>query len=101
MFDVVRIITSKQQILSSDPVLIRQFSNKLQSDPVLIRPKLVSVLIQSDPVLIRAHLLSTDRTGSDWIRTEAIWSKQDCMGLHCFKRLADQEWIGLKKFCCI
>jgi len=23
------------------------------------------------------------------------------MGLHCFKRLADQEWIGLKKFCCI
>jgi len=29
---------------------------KLQSDPVLIRPKLASVLIQSDPVLIRAHL---------------------------------------------
>ena len=31
----------------------RKFS---QSDPVLILPKLASVLIQSDPVLIRAHL---------------------------------------------
>ena len=40
----------------SNPVLIRQFWKKLQSDPVLIRPKLASVLIQSDPVLIRAHL---------------------------------------------
>ena len=29
---------------------------KLPSDPVLIRPKLASVLIQSEPVLIRAHL---------------------------------------------
>ena len=29
---------------------------KLQSDPVVIRPKLASVLIQSDPVLVRAHL---------------------------------------------
>ena len=49
MLDVVRIITSKQQIFSqSDPVLIRQFSKQLQSDPVLIRPKLASVLIQSD-----------------------------------------------------
>jgi len=28
----------------------------MQSDPVLIRPKLASVLIQSDPALIRAHL---------------------------------------------
>jgi len=40
----------------SGPVLIRQFSKKLQSDPVGIRPKLATVLIQSDPVLIRAHL---------------------------------------------
>ena len=38
-----RIITLKQKIFS-------------QSDPVLIRPKLASVLIQSDPVLIRTHL---------------------------------------------
>jgi len=56
MLDVVRIITSKQQIYQSDPVLIRQFSKELQSDPVLIRPKLASLLIQSDPALIRAHL---------------------------------------------
>jgi len=50
-------ITLKQEKFSlSDPVLIRQFSKKLQSDPVLIRPKLASVLIQSDPILIRAHL---------------------------------------------
>jgi len=28
----------------------------MQSVPVLIRPKLTSVLIQSDPALIRAHL---------------------------------------------
>jgi len=32
-----------------------------QSDPVLIRPKLASVLIQSDPVLIRAHLCYISR----------------------------------------
>jgi len=52
-----RIIALKQHNFSqSDPVLIRQFSKKLQSDPVLILPKLASVLIQSDPVLIRAHL---------------------------------------------
>jgi len=54
---VVRIITSTQQKFSqSNPVLIRRFSKKLQSDPVLIRPKLASVLTQSAPVLIRAHL---------------------------------------------
>jgi len=50
---------AKKIFFQSDPVLIRQFSKKLQSDPVLIRPKLVSVLIQSDPVLIRAHLWIT------------------------------------------
>ena len=59
IFDIFRIITLKQQKFSeSDPVLIQQFSKKLQSDPVLIRQKLASVLIQSDPVLIRAHLCS-------------------------------------------
>jgi len=57
IFDIFRIITLKQQKFSqSDPVLILQFSKELQSDPALIRPKLVSVLIQSDPDLIRAHL---------------------------------------------
>jgi len=50
MFDVVRIITSKQQKFSqSDPVLIHQFLKKVQSDPVLIQPKLALVLIQSCP----------------------------------------------------
>jgi len=43
IFDILRIITLKQQKFS-------------QSDPVLFRPKLASVLIHSDPVLIRAHL---------------------------------------------
>jgi len=59
IFDIFRIITLKQQKFSqSNPVLIRQFSKKLQSDPVLIRPKLASVLIpvQTNPVLICAHL---------------------------------------------
>jgi len=59
VFDIFRIITLKQQNFSqSDPVLIRssQFSKKLQSRPVLILPKLASVLIQSDSVLICAHL---------------------------------------------
>jgi len=46
----------KKKFSQSDQVLIRQFSKKLQSYPVMIRPKLASVLIQSDPVLIRAHL---------------------------------------------
>jgi len=48
----------QQKFSQSDPVLIRQYSKKLKSDPVLIRLKLASVLIQSDPVLIRVHLCS-------------------------------------------
>jgi len=56
IFDMSGKILLKQKISLSDPVLIPQFSIKLQSNPVLIRPKLASVLIQSDPVLIRAHL---------------------------------------------
>jgi len=47
-------ITLKRKIFSqSDPVLIRQFSKKLQSDPVLIRQKNG---FSPHPVLIRAHL---------------------------------------------
>jgi len=45
----------QQKFSQSDPVLIRQLK-KRQSDSVLIRPKLASVLIQSDPVMIRANL---------------------------------------------
>jgi len=57
IFDMFRVITLKKQKFSqSDLDLIRQFSKKLQSDPVLIRPKLASVLVQSDPVLVRAYL---------------------------------------------
>ena len=57
IFYMLWTITLKQNIFSQcEPVLIRQYSKKLQSDPVLIRPKLASVLIQSDPILIRAHL---------------------------------------------
>jgi len=57
IFYMFKIITLKQEKFSqSNPVLILQISKKFQSDPVLIRPKLASVLIQSDPVLIRAHL---------------------------------------------
>jgi len=49
---MVRIAILKQHNFSqSDPVLIRQFSKKLQSDPVLIWPNLASVLIPSDLVL--------------------------------------------------
>jgi len=48
IFDMFKIITLKQEKFSqSDPVLICQISKKLQSDPVLIRPKLTSVLILS------------------------------------------------------
>jgi len=43
IFYIFRTITLKKQKIS-------------QSDPVLIRPRLASVLIQSHPVLIRAHL---------------------------------------------
>jgi len=68
-----------QKIFSpSDPVLIHQFSKKLESDAVLIRPKLASVLIQSDPILIRAHLcrikIGPDYSMNilDWIRISKI-----------------------------
>jgi len=61
IFDMFKIITLKQQKFSqSDPALVRQISKKFQSDPVLIRSKVASVLIQSDPVLIHAHLWSSD-----------------------------------------
>jgi len=40
----------QQKFSQSDPVPSANFK-KLQSDPVLIRPKLASDLIQSDPVL--------------------------------------------------
>jgi len=64
------IITSKQQKFSkSDPALIHQFWKKLQSDPVLIRPKLASGLIQSDPVLICAHLCSLAHIWIDFVWT--------------------------------
>jgi len=43
IFDMFKIIKLKQEKFS-------------QSDPVLIRPKLASVLTHSDPVLVRAHL---------------------------------------------
>ena len=57
IFYIFKIITLKQEKFSrTDPVLIHQISTKLQSDPILIRPKLASVLIQSDPVLICAYL---------------------------------------------
>ena len=50
IFDMFKIMTLKKQKFSlSDPILIRQFSKKLQSDPVLLRPKFATVLI-------RAHL---------------------------------------------
>jgi len=67
ILDMFRIIALKQHTFSqSDPVLIRQFSKKLPSDPVLILPKLASVLVQSDPVLIRAHLWKEPKpAGSD------------------------------------
>ena len=51
--DAVRIITSKQWKFSqSDPVLIRQFSKKLHSNPVLIWPKMASVLICAQPCCV-------------------------------------------------
>jgi len=61
----------------SDPVMIREFSKKLQSDRVLIQLKLASVLNQSDLDLTRAHLccgveisigLDLDGTGSGLLR---------------------------------
>ena len=56
MLEVVRKITSKQQIFSvrssPDPPIFKNIA--VRSSPV--RPKLASVLIQSDPVLLRAQL---------------------------------------------
>ena len=48
IFDMFKIIKLKQEKFS-------------QSDPVLIRPKLASVLTHSDPVLVRAHLWCTSQ----------------------------------------
>jgi len=63
---------NQQQFSQSDPVLIHQFSKKLQSDPVLIRPKLASVLIQSDPVLIRALEMARAANGPDFGRAAEV-----------------------------
>jgi len=49
IFDTFRIITLKQKIFSqSDPVLIYQFSKRLQSDPVLIRAHLCWLRISNN-----------------------------------------------------
>ena len=58
-------------------------TKKLQSDPVLIRPKLASVLIRPDPVLIRAHLwypgeFSRFRPASGLLKI--VLRKADCRG---------------------
>ena len=51
--------------------------------------------------------MSTYRTGLDWIKTEAnlagsglkpIWPDQDWIELQLFSKLANQDWIGLRKF---
>ena len=62
---------------SPDPPIFK----KMQSDPVLIRPKLASILIQSDPVLIRAHLWFPPHPGlptSKYKKTpqEGLWGKR-------------------------
>jgi len=46
----------KEKFSQSDPLQIRQFSKKLQSDPVLIRQKIGFNPDQSDQILFRAHL---------------------------------------------
>ena len=62
IFDIFIIITVKQQKFSeSDPVLICQFSEILQSDPVLIRQN----WLQSWSVFIWQRWARI-RTGSDW-----------------------------------
>jgi len=39
------------------------------------------------------------RTGSDWIRTEAkFWGTRTWSDCNFFWKLADQDWIGLRKF---
>jgi len=48
VFDMFKILTLKEETFSqTDAVLIRHFSKKLQSDPLLIRKKLASVLIRA------------------------------------------------------
>ena len=59
----------KKIFSQSDPVLIRQSSKKMQSDPVLNRPKLASILIQSDPVL--SVLISGKPYWFDQVRLKA------------------------------
>jgi len=67
-----RIITRIQQKFSqSYPVLNRQFSKKLQSDPVLIRPKLASVLHQSDPVL--SVVISDNHVKQCFTSKKSVW----------------------------
>jgi len=51
--------------------VIRQFSNKLQSDTVLIRSKLASFLIQSDPVLSLLIFVRHTRSKTCWTMT--VW----------------------------
>ena len=89
IFDIFRIITLKQQKFS-------------QSDPVLIRPKLASVLIESDPVLIRSHLFRIPEWGEhgqdqDWIssRILAIFLGQDWIWIFIFEKKLDQDKIKI------
>jgi len=81
---------------SPDPPIFK----KLQSHPVLIRPKLASVLIQSDPMLIFVHLCSVAYQCWTWsgfrtaIHPDFAAQNRIRIGLDFEKTLLDQTWIS-------
>jgi len=93
-----RFLTTKIMQFFSNPVLILNLRSYLQSGSNPNSTKFIIVRIQSNPSPVQcSSLMSTDRTGSDWIETEANFGRirtgSDCI----FFKLADQDWIGLRK----
>ena len=94
ILDMFRIIALKQHTFSqSDPVLIRQFSKKLQSYPVLILPKLASVLIKSCPYSPLAEAISGCYDALGWILNNVDQGTAACWLVECVKTVRVCWWM--------
>ena len=84
-----------------DPVLIRQFKKKLQSDPILNRQKLALVQIQSDPVL--SVVISGALNGFGNFPYSKAWVKgswKRCCHFWCFNFKSDVCFREISDVCC-
>jgi len=93
IFDIFRIITLKQQnFFQSDPVLVRQFWLELRYDPVLIWPKLASVLNQSSSLLYDCLSQEYDQCCQFLCFNIGFDVLTEISDVWCFGNKSDDDW---------